>query len=107
NCWPVGTRKFEFAALQLPIDTDHNVMVTRGDFVKGASGSPVWFERRRPLLVKGGAVPRGPVMRVQHQLLGIVEGAFEFPLSTLVTYTTLITPKVLGRLKHPAFLSAL
>lgn len=106
-CWPVSTRKFEFATLRLPVDADHNVMLTRTDVVGGTSGSPVWFERKRLLPAKGGSAPRRQVRKLQRQLMGIVEGGYEFESSSLVTYTTLITPKVLARLRHTPFISSL
>lgn len=100
SCIPMQTDEFEFVGLDLPINSDHNVMVHRADTFFGTSGSPVWLERK----VRG---KRSGITRTQKLLIGIVEGARETRFgSILVTYSTVITPRVLERLRHPRFLSS-
>jgi hypothetical protein len=99
-CIPMQTEEFEFVGLDLPISSKHNVIRHRADTFFGTSGSPVWLERK----VRG---ERSDIRKTQKLLIGIVEGAggTRFGSGTLVTYTTVITPKVFERLTHPSFLS--
>jgi V8-like Glu-specific endopeptidase len=97
-CIPMMTDEFEFVGLDLPISAKHNVMLHRADTFFGTSGSPVWLERK----VKGS---RSGTRRTQKLLIGIVEGAQVVGSATLTTYSTVITPKVFGRLTQHAFLS--
>ena len=99
-CVPMQTGDFEFVDLSLEIGSDHNVMVNRADTFFGTSGSPVWLERN----VIGN---RSGIRNTQKLLIGIVEGArlTRLGAGVVVTKSTLITPKVFERLKHPSLLS--
>jgi V8-like Glu-specific endopeptidase len=98
---PIQTDVFEFVALELDLGSPHNVLVHRADTFFGMSGSPVWLK---------GAGRDSPGGRKPHSLIGIVEGARGPLLSDKgfhITFSTLITPKVLNRLTRTEFLSSL
>ena len=101
ECMPVQTDAFEFVALERGLASPHNVLQHRADMFFGMSGAPVWLK---------GAGRDAPGGRKPHSLIGIVEGGIGPILSDRgfrMTFSTLITPKVLNRLTRTEFLSSL